>query len=111
MSETDLNSTFSALAHPVRRDILATLAKGPATVNELAEPFDMSLPAISRHIKVLQDAGFIIRDRNAQFRPCQLDPTPLKEVTNWTEQYRNIWENRFKAMDRALNTMRGVHHE
>ncbi len=111
MASTSLDSTFFALAHPVRREILATLATGPASVNELAEPHDMSLPAISRHIRVLQDAGLIRRERNAQFRPCRLDPTPLREVSEWTENYRHIWDVRFAAMDRALNDLKGAGHE
>ncbi len=107
MDDDSLDSAFSALAHPTRRAILAALAQGPATVNELAEPFDMSLPAVSRHIRVLQDAGLIVRERNAQFRPCRLDPTPLREVTQWTEQYRHIWDRRFEAMQEALAAMKG----
>ena len=111
MTNGTLDQTFAALAHPVRRNILDALAKGPATVNDLAEPFDMSLPAISRHIRVLQDAGLIVRERNAQFRPCRLDPAPLREVTRWTEQYRHIWDMRFNAMDQALEKMKGTEND
>lgn len=101
-----LDSTFAALAHPTRRAILARLVKGEATVNQLAEPFEMSLPAISKHIRVLEDAGLITRGRNAQFRPCRLNPTPLEEVSHWTEQYRHIWQARFDAMDSALKQLK-----
>jgi len=101
-----LDSTFAALAHPTRREILARLAQGEATVNQLAEPFEMSLPAISKHIRVLEDAGLITRGRNAQFRPCRLNPAPLEEVSHWTEQYRHIWQARFDAMDFALEQLK-----
>ena len=104
--QDSLNATFAALAHPARRDILGRLAKGEATVNQLAEPFDMSLPAISKHIKVLEDAGLITRTRNAQFRPCRLNPAALQAVSDWTEQYRHIWEARFDAMDNTLKQMK-----
>jgi len=106
-----LDRAFAALAHPTRRAILAQLAKGEATVNELAEPFDMSLPAISNHIRVLENAGLIQRGRNAQFRPCTLDPAPLREIANWTDQYRHIWTARFDAMADALKTMKGPSHD
>ena len=101
-----LDATFAALAHPARRDILGRLAKGEATVNQLAEPFDMSLPAISKHIKVLEDAGLITRTRNAQFRPCRLNPAALQAVSDWTKQYRHIWEARFDAMDNTLKQIK-----
>jgi len=104
--QDSLDATFAALAHPARRDILGRLAKGEATVNQLAEPFDMSLPAISKHIKVLEDAGLITRTRNAQFRPCTLNPAALQAVSDWTEQYRHIWQARFDAMDYALKQMK-----
>ena len=93
-----LDETFAALANPTRRAILARLARGDATVNELAEPFDLTLPAISKHIKVLERAGLIERSRHAQFRPCRLDPTPLADVAGWAEQYRPIWEERFDRL-------------
>jgi DNA-binding transcriptional ArsR family regulator len=106
-SENDrLSQTFAALANPTRRAILARLAEGEATVNELAEPFSLSLPAISKHIKVLERAGLITQGQKAQYRPCTIDAAPLQEVSNWTEQYRHIWEARFDRMDdyiRRLN--------
>jgi len=97
-----LDETFAALANPTRRAILARLAGGEATVNELAEPFDMTLPAISKHIKVLERAGLIERSRHAQFRPCRLDPGPLADVAGWAEQYRPIWEDRFDRLSDYL---------
>ncbi|MGZ2260205.1 ArsR/SmtB family transcription factor [Roseobacter sp. A03A-229] len=107
MNDDDtLDAVFAALAHPTRRAILAHLAKGTATVNALAEPFDMSLPAVSKHIRVLENAGLIKREKTAQFRPCTLDTTPIKAVVGWTEQYRPIWETRFDAMDKLLNEIK-----
>ena len=100
-----LSQTFAALANATRRAILARLAKGEATVNELAEPFNMSLPAISQHIKVLERAGLITRGQNAQYRPCTIDPVPLQEISTWTEQYRHIWEARFDRMDDYINQL------
>ncbi len=100
-----LDETFAALANSTRRAILARLAHGEATVNELAEPFDMTLPAISKHIKVLERAGLIERSRHAQFRPCRLDPGPLADVAGWAEQYRPIWEERF---DRLANYLEHI---
>lgn len=100
-----LNQIFAALANPTRRAILARLAEGEATVNELAEPFDMSLPAISKHIKVLERAGLITQGQKAQYRPCTIDATPLQEVSQWTEQYRHIWEARFDRMDDYLKQL------
>ena len=97
--EDRLSQTFAALANSTRRAILARLAEGEATVNELAEPFNMSLPAISKHIKVLERAGLITQGQRAQYRPCTIDVTPLQEVSQWTEQYRHIWEERFDRMD------------
>ena len=103
-SEDDkLTQTFAALANPTRRAILARLAEGEATVNELAEPFNMSLPAISKHIKVLENAGLIIQGQKAQYRPCTIDVTPLKEISMWAEQYRHIWETSFDRMDKYIN--------
>lgn len=99
LEDDRLDETFAALANPTRRAILARLAEGEASVNELATPFDMSLPAISRHIKVLEHAGLITRGRRAQFRPCAIDATPLAEVADWTAQYRHIWDERFDRMD------------
>ncbi len=112
MTEDDrLDATFAALANPTRRAILARLARGPATVNELAAPFDMSLPAVSKHIRVLEAAGLITRGRDAQFRPCTLDPGPLQAVAHWTDDYRPIWEARFDALDRALHVTRETDNE
>jgi DNA-binding transcriptional ArsR family regulator len=97
-----LSETFAALANATRRAILARLATGEATVNELAEPFDMTLPAISKHIKVLERAGLVRRGARAQYRPCALDATALEEVSTWAEQYRPAWEARFDRMDDYL---------
>jgi DNA-binding transcriptional ArsR family regulator len=94
-----LDETFAALANATRRAILARLAQGAANVNELAEPFDLTLPAISKHIKVLERAGLVVRSQRAQFRPCSLNPTALEEVSTWAEQYRPVWEARFDRMD------------
>ena len=105
-SEDDkLSQTFAALANSTRRAILARLAEGEATVNELAEPFDMSLPAISKHIRVLERAGLIVQGQKAQYRPCTIDATPLQEISNWTEQYRHIWETRFDQIDNYINQL------
>jgi DNA-binding transcriptional ArsR family regulator len=100
--EDRLSQTFAALASSTRRAILARLAEGEATVNELAEPFNMTLPAISKHIKVLERAGLVVQGQKAQYRPCTLDVTPVKEVSNWAEQYRPIWEARFDRMDEMI---------
>ena len=104
MQRTDdpLSATLSALADPTRRAILARLSRGAATVNELAEPFDISLPSVSRHLKVLQGAGLISRGREAQWRPCTLETAPLKEVDGWLEKYRRLWEGSFDKMDAYL---------
>jgi len=111
-SENDpLSQTFAALANSTRRAILARLAQGEATVNELAEPFDMSLPAISKHIKVLERAGLIVQGQKAQYRPCTIDATPLKEISTWTEQYRHIWEARFDQMDDYIHQIIGKEKE
>jgi DNA-binding transcriptional ArsR family regulator len=101
-----LSDTFAALASPTRREILARLARGPASVNELAEPFQLSLPAVSKHIKVLERAGLVSRGRHAQFRPCTLDAAPLEEISTWAEQYRPVWEGRLDRMDDYLATLR-----
>jgi DNA-binding transcriptional ArsR family regulator len=97
-----LSETFAALANTTRRAILARLAEGAATVNELAEPFDLTLPAVSKHIKVLEQAGLVVRGRQAQYRPCALDPGPLRAVSSWAEQYRPVWEARLARMDDHL---------
>lgn len=103
--DDELNQIFSALANTTRRAILARLVLGEATVNELAEPFNMSLPAISKHIKVLERAGLIRRGQKAQYRPCTIDVQPLIEISKWTDQYRPIWEARFDRMDDYLNQL------
>jgi DNA-binding transcriptional ArsR family regulator len=100
--EAKLTETFAALANSTRRAILARLAEGAATVNELAKPFDMTLPAISKHIKVLEQAGLVVRARRAQYRPCALDATRLQDVSSWAEQYRPVWETRFARLDDYL---------
>ena len=97
-----LDAAFAALANPTRRAILARLAEGQATVNALAEPFDMSLPAVSKHIRVLEDAGLVTRGRDAQFRPCTLNAAPLAAVAHWTDQYRHIWNARFDIMESLI---------
>ncbi len=101
-----LSQTFAALASPIRRAILARLAEGEATVNELAEPFDKSLPNISKHIKILEDAGLITRGRKAQYRPCIINTAPIEDIADWTEQYRQLWESRFDQMDDYIQQMK-----
>src|SRR6266576_6793688 len=100
-----LSVTLSALADPTRRAILARLARGEATVSELAEPFDISLPAVSRHLKVLEGAGLIARGREAQWRPCRLEPQALKGVDDWLEEYRRLWEQRLDRLEDYLRTL------
>ncbi|MBN2500121.1 MAG: winged helix-turn-helix transcriptional regulator [Anaerolineales bacterium] len=97
-----LSQTFAALADPTRRAMLERLAQGPATVKELAEPFEISMPAISKHLKVLEHAGLIERGREAQWRPAQLKPEPLKDVSGWLEQYRVHWEENFDRLEAYL---------
>ena len=107
MDNTDqLSITFAALADPTRRAILARLATGEATVKELSEPFAMSGPAISKHLRVLERAGLIAQGRDAQWRPCRLEAAPLKEVADWAETYRAIWEGRLDRLDTYLKTMK-----
>jgi DNA-binding transcriptional ArsR family regulator len=101
----NLDAAFSALADPTRRAILARLALGEATVSELAEPFDMSLPGISKHLKVLHRAGLIEQGRQAQWRPCRLAPEPLREVAGWVEQYRRHWEESFERLSDYLREL------
>ena len=101
-----LSNTFAALADPTRRAILARLAAGEAAVTELAEPFDMSLPAVSKHLKVLERAGLIARSRDAQWRPCHLDPAPLKEVAEWIAHYKKFWEESFDRLDSYLRELK-----
>lgn len=100
-----LSSTFAALADPTRRAILARLSLGAVSVTELAEPFDMSLPAVSKHLKVLEHAGLIARARSAQWRPCQLHAAPLKEVADWVEHYRRFWTESFDRLDDYLQEL------
>src|SRR5579871_5010486 len=99
MVADQLSSTFAALADPTRRAILARLSRGETSVSELAEPFNMTLPAISKHLKVLERAGLIARGREAQWRPCRLEAAPLKEVAGWLERYRKHWEESFDRLD------------
>ena len=101
----ELSATFSALADPTRRVILSRLATGEATVTELAAPFDLSLPAISKHLKVLQRAGLIEQGRHAQWRPCRLRPEPLRDVSDWVGQYRRHWEQSFQRLDTYLREL------
>ena len=101
-----LDATFAALADPTRRAILAQLAKGEASVMELAEPFDMSQPAISKHLKVLERAGLVSRGRDAQRRPCRLEPQPLAEATGWLADYRRLWESSYQRLDGLLAQMK-----
>ncbi|GLS28558.1 transcriptional regulator, ArsR family [Mesorhizobium albiziae] len=102
MTTDPLTTTFSALADPTRRAILARLSLGEATVNELAKPFDISLQAVSRHLKVLEGAGLISRGREAQWRPCRLEALPLRDVDGWLQRYRKLWEQSFDKMDAYL---------
>jgi DNA-binding transcriptional ArsR family regulator len=105
ITEDRLSEIFAVLANATRRAILARLAQGEATVNELAKPFDLTLPAVSKHIKVLAGAGLVVRGHRAQYRPCAIDATPLQEVSNWTEQYRPVWEARFDRMNDYINQL------
>jgi DNA-binding transcriptional ArsR family regulator len=100
-----LSTTFAALADPTRRAILARLAQGDATVGELAKPFAMTLPGVSKHLKVLQHAGLVVQGRDAQWRPCRLDPTGLREVSTWVERYRVLWEGRLDRMEALLREL------
>ena len=106
MSADRLSATFAALADPTRRAILARLASGEASVLELAEPFDISLPAVSKHLKVLERAGLIARGREAQWRPCKLTAEPLKGVSDWVEDYRRFWEESFERLDAYLRELK-----
>lgn len=102
MSARQLDLTFAALSDPTRRAILSRLASGEATVSDLAEPFDMTLPAISKHLKVLQRAGLVLQGREAQWRPCRLEAAPLKDAAAWIEHYRRYWEESFGRLDDYL---------
>jgi DNA-binding transcriptional ArsR family regulator len=101
-----LSSVFAALADPTRRAILDRLTSGEASVSELSEPFDMSMPAISKHLKVLERAGLIARSRDAQWRPCHLDPAPLKTAAEWIDHYRRFWEQSFDRLDEYLRELK-----
>ena len=103
-----LSATFAALADPTRRAILARLASGETTVSELAAPFEMSLPAVTKHLKVLQRAGLITQSRQAQWRPCRIEPAPLQEVTGWLEQYRQLWEQRLDRLEDYLRELQAT---
>ncbi len=105
MSADHLSATFQALADPTRRAILARLARGTVSVKELAEPFEMSLPAVSKHLKVLERAGLITRGREAQWRPCRLEAAPLKDATDWLEHYRRFWEESLGRLDLYLQEL------
>jgi len=105
MSPDHLSTTFAALADPTRRAILARLSTGEATVTDLAEPFEMSMPAISKHLKVLERGGLVARSREAQWRPCRIDAAPLKDVAEWVENYRRIWEQRLDRLDDYLREL------
>jgi DNA-binding transcriptional ArsR family regulator len=106
MTPDHLSTTFGALADPTRRAILARLASGEASVTELGEPFEMSMPAISKHLKVLERAGLIARGREAQWRPCRLEAGPLKDVADWVEHYRLFWEQSFDRLEKYLVEMK-----
>ena len=105
MQAQQLDLTFAALADPTRRAILSRLSRGEATVKQLAEPFDMSLPGISKHLKVLERAGLIARGRDAQWRPCRLQAAPLKEAADWVDQYRRFWEEALDRLDDYLQEL------
>jgi DNA-binding transcriptional ArsR family regulator len=105
LDDARLDETFAALANSTRRAILAHLANGEASVNDLAAPFDLTLPAISKHIKVLENAGLVTRGRRAQFRPCTIHPEALAEVASWAEQYRHIWDDRFDRMNNYVQKL------
>ena len=111
MATDTLSTTFAALADPTRRAILARLMAGEATVNELAEPFEISLPGVSKHLKVLEHAGLVERSREAQWRPCRLDAKPLAEATQWLEGYRRFWESSFQRLDALLEEMKAQEKE
>ncbi|MFJ6675349.1 ArsR/SmtB family transcription factor [Actinosynnema sp. NPDC091369] len=106
MADDPLSVTFAALADPTRRAILARLADGAATVKELSEPFAMSGPAVSKHLRVLERAGLITRGRDAQWRPCTLDATPLREVTEWADGFRRFWDDSYRRLDTYLERMK-----
>jgi DNA-binding transcriptional ArsR family regulator len=106
MPADQLSSTFAALADPTRRAILARLVSGECSVTELAEPFDMSMPAVSKHLRVLERAGLIARGREAQWRPCRIEGGPLRDVAEWLESYRHVWEARLDRLDDYLQELK-----
>jgi DNA-binding transcriptional ArsR family regulator len=106
MPTDPLSTTFAALADPTRRAILARLVSGECSVTELAEPFDMSMPAVSKHLRVLERAGLIVQRRDAQWRPCRIEAGPLKEVADWAEHYRQLWEGRLDRLDEYLKELK-----
>jgi len=106
MTTDPLSLTFAALSDPTRRAILERLVEGECSVSELAKPFDMSLPAVSKHLRVLERAGLIAQRRDAQWRPCRIEAGPLKDVVEWAEQYRHIWEERFNRLDDYLKNLK-----
>ena len=106
MAPDSLSNTFAALADPTRRAILARLSSGEASVTQLAEPFQMSMPAISKHLKVLERAGLVARGREAQWRPCRLEARPLKDASDWIQNYRQFWEQSFDRLDEYLLVMK-----
>ena len=109
MESDQLSNTFAALADPTRRAILARLATGEATVNELAEPFDITVQAVSKHLKVLEKAGLISRGRDAQYRPCRLEPVPLDSAIGWIEQHRQVWHERLDQLEQHLRNIQQTH--
>lgn len=111
MENDSLSITFAALADPTRRAILARLATGEATVNQLAEPFDITLQAVSRHLKVLERAGLISRGRDAQYRPCHLETAPLDSAIGWIEQHRQVWQQRFDLLEQHLRNIQQTQKE
>jgi DNA-binding transcriptional ArsR family regulator len=111
MTPDRLSNTFAALADPTRRAILARLASGQASVTELAAPFQMTMPAVSKHLKVLERAGLIARGREAQWRPCRLEGEPLRDVAHWMENYRRFWDESFDRLDDYLQSIQPVHKE
>src|SRR5580658_9382900 len=111
MTPDRLSATFAALADPTRRAIIARLAAGEASVTELAEPFDMSMPAVSKHLKVLERAGLIARGREAQWRPCRLEPAPLKDVDDWVQHYRRFWEQSLDRLEQYLLELKTENQE
>ncbi|MGV3616757.1 MAG: ArsR/SmtB family transcription factor [Fimbriimonas sp.] len=111
MHADPLSATFAALADPTRRAILARLASGETSVKELAKPFDMTLPAITKHLKVLENAGLIARSRDAQWRPCRLEAAPLRDVAGWVEEYRRFWDESFDRLDEYLRELQAKERE